>query len=53
MAILKVKDVNGNWIEVPALQGPPGPAYELTDADVARIITALKAEFPIAEEQTV
>lgn len=30
MAILKIKDENGNWISIPAIQGP---AYELTDAD--------------------
>ena len=30
MAILKIKDENGNWIPIPAIQGPP---YELTDAD--------------------
>ena len=36
MAILKIKDKNGQWTEVPALQGPPGPqgpAYELTEED--------------------
>lgn len=56
MAILKIKDENGNWVEVPCLQGPPGPqgpAYELTDTDINRIIMALKAEVPVAEEQSV
>ena len=24
MAILRVKDGNGNWIEIPAIVGPPG-----------------------------
>lgn len=26
MAILKVKDENGNWQEIPAIVGPQGPA---------------------------
>lgn len=57
MAILKIKDQKtGEWVDIPALQGPPGPqgpAYELTDNDINRIITALKAEVPMAEEQSV
>lgn len=31
MAILKIKDKNGNWVSIPAIQGP---AYELTEEDV-------------------
>jgi hypothetical protein len=37
MAILKVKDNDGNIIEIPAIQGPPGKDYVLTDADKQEI----------------
>lgn len=81
MSILKVKDINGNIIDIPAIRGynayqlalmygfegteeewleslkgekgDQGPVYELTDTDINRIIEALKAEIPMAEEQSV
>ena len=37
MAILRVKDNNGNIIEVPAIKGDPGKDYVLTDEDKAEI----------------
>jgi hypothetical protein len=33
MAILRVRDENGNYIPIPAIQGEPGKDYVLTDKD--------------------
>ena len=42
------------WLEsLKGEKGDQGPAYELTDTDINRIIEALKAEIPMAEEQSV
>lgn len=37
MAILRVKDNNGNIIEIPAIKGDPGTDYVLTDEDKTEI----------------
>lgn len=37
MAILRVKDKNGNVIDIPAIKGEPGKDYVLTDADKQEI----------------
>ena len=37
MAIMKVRDENGNVIDIPALVGPPGKDYVLTEADKVEI----------------
>lgn len=39
MAILKIKDENGNWVPIPALQGPP---YELTEEDKGNIASRVE-----------
>lgn len=36
-AILRIKDENGNIINIPAIQGEPGKDYVLTDADKQEI----------------
>lgn len=37
MAIMRVRDENGNVIDIPALVGPPGKDYVLTKSDKAEI----------------
>ena len=37
MAILRLKDNNGNIIEIPAIKGDPGKDYVLTEADKEEI----------------
>ena len=47
MAILKVKDAEGNIIEIPAMQGPPGKDgadYVLTDADKQEIASMVDVD---------
>ena len=47
MEVLKIRtDVNSPWIEIPAIIGPPGKDYVLTQADkeeIAEIVTNLLA----------
>lgn len=46
MAFLKLRDENGNIVEVPVLRGPKGetgPAYTLNDTDKNTIADAVKA----------
>jgi hypothetical protein len=44
MAILRIKNANGTWEEIPAIVGPRGPqgpqgdSYILTEADKAEIV---------------
>lgn len=60
MAVLKIKDNNGNIYEVPALKGNPGytPVKGVdywTEADKAEIVETVKAEVPlvkVAEQPT-
>ena len=49
MSILRIKDKDGNWQEVPYLQGPPGPAYELTAEDRAQLVQDVLLSLPRAE----
>lgn len=42
MAILRVKDAEGNIMAIPAIQGPPGPAGGLSEEEVLAIIAARK-----------
>lgn len=62
MAILKIRDENGNVVEVPALKGnkgdkgDKGDGYILTDADKSEIATRVNAvsysdEQPLTDEQ--
>lgn len=44
MAILKVKDANGNVIDIPAIKGEPGKDYVLTDADKQEIADLVGGE---------
>lgn len=54
MAILKIKDENGNFINVPAIKGETGPkgdSYTITDEDYETIETNVKTDIqPILEE---
>lgn len=47
MAILKLRNENGDIVEVPLLRGPQGPAYTLNDADKNTIAAAVKASLNI------
>lgn len=37
MAVLRVTDENGNWVEIPAIVGSPGKDYVLTESDKQQI----------------
>jgi hypothetical protein len=45
-SILRVKDKNGNIIDIPAIQGEKGDPYELTDADKLEIVNAVLDAIP-------
>lgn len=61
-AILRIKDENGNWIDIPAIVGPKGPAgepgvkgdkgesYTITDADYEAIAAVVLSKMTNAEE---
>ena len=61
-AILRIKDENGNWIDIPAIVGPQGPAgepgakgdkgesYTITDADYEAIAAVVLSKMTNAEE---
>lgn len=54
MAIMKVRDENGNVIDIPALVGPPGKDYVLTEADkveIAELAADMVAAFMAASKQ--
>ena len=42
MAVLKIRDENGNVIEIPALKGDKGDSYILTQSDKTEIADMLK-----------
>jgi hypothetical protein len=44
MAILKVKDANGNWEEIPAIVGGVGPAGPTGPAATVNGVNALKIQ---------
>lgn len=54
-SILRVRDENGNVIDIPAIVGPQGPKgdpgndYVLTDTDKQEIISAVLNALPTAE----
>lgn len=48
MAILRVKDKDGNVIDIPAIKGEPGNDYVLTSADkteIANIVVDLLPKY--------
>lgn len=45
MAILKIRDENGNIIEIPALKGDKGDSYVLTDVDKQEIADIVLSNF--------
>lgn len=51
-AILKIKDENGNWIAIPAIQGEKGENgkdYILTEADKIEMVNMVLAALPLWE----
>jgi hypothetical protein len=50
MAILKIRDENGNVQEVPAIKGDKGDAYVLTDADKQEIANIVLAQIHNGDE---
>ena len=52
MAILRIRNANGTWEEIPAIVGPRGPQgpqgepYVLTEQDRNTIVTLLKQSLP-------
>lgn len=48
-SVLKVKDENGNWVEIPALKGNKGDAYVPTEADKTEIANAVLNALPLWE----
>lgn len=49
LAILRMKDANGNWVEIPAIVGSKGESYILTDSDRIEIATLAKASITTAD----
>jgi hypothetical protein len=47
MAILKIRDANGNVQEILAIKGEKGDAYSLTPDDKTEIVNAVIAELPV------
>ena len=47
MAILRIRDENGVVHEIPAIVGPPGPAYQLTEADKREIVNDVLKALPV------
>lgn len=55
MSILRVKDENGKWIDIPAIKGEPGKDYVLTEADkqeIAEIVASLVSVSSVSEGLT-
>lgn len=55
MAILRVKDSNGNWIEIPAIVGPKpvaGVDY-WTDDEKAQMVSDVIAALPVYNGEAV
>ena len=56
MMTLKIKDVNGNWIEIPSIKGDKGEKgddgsdYILTASDKKEIASIVLSSIPKAEE---
>lgn len=51
--ILSIKDINGEWIEIPAIVGPAGPKgedYVITPADYEAIADVVLSSLVDAEE---
>lgn len=53
-SILRVRDNDGNIVEIPVMQGPPGPAPEKgvdywTEDDKSEIVSDVLAALPIWE----
>lgn len=46
-SILRVKDKDGNIIDIPALKGEKGDSYVLTEDDKASIKDAVASEIPV------
>lgn len=50
MAILKVKDKNGNIISIPAVKGDDGTTYVFTEVEQKEMIDKTLNSMPQAEE---
>lgn len=57
--ILQIKNEQGEWVSIPAIQGAPGEKgepgadYVLTENDKAEIADIVLANLPVAEEVSV
>lgn len=49
MNILRVKDENGKWADIPAIKGADGKDYVLTDADKREIASMISATAMVAD----
>lgn len=47
MNILRVKDKNGNWVDIPAIKGKDGKDYVLTEADKQDIANLVIEMLPV------
>jgi hypothetical protein len=50
MAILKIRDANGNVQEIPVIKGDKGDDYVLTDADKQEIAEIVLAQISNGDE---
>ena len=46
MSILRVRDENGNWVDIPAIKGKDGDSYVLTEADKEEIANLVLEKLP-------
>ena len=49
-SILRVRNGNGEWIDIPALVGPKGDSYVLTEDDKAEIANEVLSELLSGDE---
>lgn len=52
MNILRVRDENGKWVNIPAIKGEDGKDYVLTDADKQEIANLVIAQIPVYGGET-
>ena len=50
MAILKIKDADGNIYDIPAIKGPKGDPYTLTEEDKEQIVKEVLESFTDVSE---
>lgn len=48
--ILRVKDEKGQWVDIPAIVGPKGDSYVLTEEDKTEIAEIALLLIPSSEE---